>query len=1453
MANNDGETMEELDDLATMMMAELSTITVKAEADRMQSLGSLYADVEKMAPVAAGATSSTTLPVQTYDHRYEQHLSYEQYEAQGFHAVEEPTYESASLESSSMASSYENMMMRHRTAAAGQPSSDPAAVERQAESSFKDTAIGSAIWQVVEGLDNLIALIWNSIVPGPTSLAEKDKPRADMMYLNSLVRVMGCGIIFGTVIVILAMGGGKGDGNVGENEAIVDDLFDPGAVFDPKSPYGYWDDKKRGTNLKSFPKVPAASKDFDPTPLRPAGARDCIRKKPSEDSLSFAPPTSMEELLVDPPKCVVWSMDEGGRLFDSESKKCLEVRTDVTRFRLTECDDDYPEMLFKEAGEILMVRARGLGGRGHLVRWVPDEWHVNTFNLRKRGDSMCFVGTKLRWPVTQEMPKGGACTKWHMDSKGRLVLTESQPHHVPKCLDTKIMEGNSEHLEHNPLMLKNLVHFPAKQGSLTLEMDKCSDQSPVFQKKGKDLFCKERSVSFEAFHEDELSSEDLDRNKNVETFMQLIAVDDKMLEARIRRDLAIFNGGAIAKAVETARQTVALPQSRNYSMHMGYLSAEGELLKGQMTVEEAKLKCNSLPECVGFTFEGGARDASDVVEIYFKNHQIVNLDWTIYDKEASDYKMRSGMLSDLTDKMVMNTTIDQAKKLCTKDEECNSIAFEGEHSPGLLEIHFGSFELLPEHWTSYLRDVRADTLGCKQVVDLGACQWGESMKDLCPHACGAEGPEGLEDTDEECPSWAEAGECESNPDFMLNSCMKSCAKNAKASAGVPGDMYYEPGHEHEPASCQDWAKDGDCEANPEYMLHNCAVTCSMWRKVLITVTVDRTNGTDLGMTLKPDGKKRLKVVGIKGGLIGRYNSHSKGHPVRVGDHIVQVNGAWSDASDIWHSLERKTILEITVQQYAHRDAGKSPQQVKEVLEVIKAKQEARREKHLGQNASRSEFDRHANMLKEMLQDAVHKHHVDNPSIVGGFRKGDRIMVIKEIKIHNQTVVRQGTKGYVVGPSWNHPGEKLEIQVDERLDDSNHTLNVKANRIRLLESGGSAELERELNAVRDKLKEREEMFEMLQQKQKQQALDNLGDTEIKRQQQAVALKIEIDELELRKKEHQLELDLANKKRQDAYDELHAAVKKKTDAHDAYRDLHFGNISEAKLLNLEKDRWEQEKEEAEREKREKEEQELLELTGNNTQLHAEIKQATEMLKNKRAAIAYEKKEAARLQHLAKMIHLEDKVSEREAQRLAAHRRQREEHADEYEREKEEEEKKRKFLEEAKAFMDGGKVAKPPSGPAQPPAAPPASAVNKGFNAPGAPAAKKPAPPSAARPPAPASPAAGKGGTRTQDVLPKGLGAQFFDPTAVKVARPGGAPKAPGGAPSGSRAEKTAWSGASPGGAPGGAPGKARPAVKDFGGFGASPGRAPGAAPSPAGGAPGAPDSSGAPSPSAFMGRR
>ena len=94
----------------------------------------------------------------------------------------------------------------------------------------------------------------------------------------------------------------------------------------------------------------------------------------------------------------------------------------------------------------------------------------------------------------------------------------------------------------------------------------------------------------------------------------------------------------------------------------------------------------------------------------------------------------------------------------------------------------------------------------------------------CPVSCGL-----CESTSEDvvdisdygkCVVWARNGECERNPENMLRKCPNACGVGAVVCGDTAG---YD--------SCQTWKKNGECEANPDAMAISCSATCGLCTRI----------------------------------------------------------------------------------------------------------------------------------------------------------------------------------------------------------------------------------------------------------------------------------------------------------------------------------------------------------------------------------------------------------------------------------------------------------------------------------------------------------------------------------------------------------------------------------------------------------------------------------------------
>ncbi|XP_023931336.1 coagulation factor IX [Lingula anatina] len=74
--------------------------------------------------------------------------------------------------------------------------------------------------------------------------------------------------------------------------------------------------------------------------------------------------------------------------------------------------------------------------------------------------------------------------------------------------------------------------------------------------------------------------------------------------------------------------------------------------------------------------------------------------------------------------------------------------------------------------------------------------------------------------DQECEYWARRGECEANPSWMLQNCRKACKPEDCGSDKACVNDYGDD------AQCSRWANRGECDNNPNWMLENCHKACN---------------------------------------------------------------------------------------------------------------------------------------------------------------------------------------------------------------------------------------------------------------------------------------------------------------------------------------------------------------------------------------------------------------------------------------------------------------------------------------------------------------------------------------------------------------------------------------------------------------------------------------------------
>ena len=93
-----------------------------------------------------------------------------------------------------------------------------------------------------------------------------------------------------------------------------------------------------------------------------------------------------------------------------------------------------------------------------------------------------------------------------------------------------------------------------------------------------------------------------------------------------------------------------------------------------------------------------------------------------------------------------------------------------------------------------------------------------SYKNICKKSCV-----NVAD-DEACNEWARKGECNINPLYMLQNCWKSCNKGTCPNTTQASTTCVNVADDED---CKEWAHNGECNKNPSYMLPNCWKSCNM--------------------------------------------------------------------------------------------------------------------------------------------------------------------------------------------------------------------------------------------------------------------------------------------------------------------------------------------------------------------------------------------------------------------------------------------------------------------------------------------------------------------------------------------------------------------------------------------------------------------------------------------------
>lgn len=78
------------------------------------------------------------------------------------------------------------------------------------------------------------------------------------------------------------------------------------------------------------------------------------------------------------------------------------------------------------------------------------------------------------------------------------------------------------------------------------------------------------------------------------------------------------------------------------------------------------------------------------------------------------------------------------------------------------------------------------------------------------------------------------------------------------------------------------------------------------------ITVDKTQGTRLGVDVDHQDGQTLLIDAITGGLVEKWNTENPGQAVKQGDRIVEVNGIRGDVLQLVDECKKNKVLEMMV-------------------------------------------------------------------------------------------------------------------------------------------------------------------------------------------------------------------------------------------------------------------------------------------------------------------------------------------------------------------------------------------------------------------------------------------------------------------------------------------------------------------------------------------------------------
>lgn len=236
-------------------------------------------------------------------------------------------------------------------------------------------------------------------------------------------------------------------------------------------------------------------------------------------------------------------------------------------------------------------------------------------------------------------------------------------------------------------------------------------------------------------------------------------------------------------------------------------------------------------------------------------------------------------------------------------------------------------------------EIEVGTDGMPIIADTNADAVTDTHDDL-PNG----GSSSCADTDDRCSSRSDAGECDANAEFMRKACPQSCglcnddnngetmplgaeygeaqlaegqraeetrALIAKTDEYMKSRVFVEDEFRSVRSDCKNrdplcsfWAVEGECEANPSYMIIQCAPACQSCEKVNIEnrCPLDRKDGED--DIFKPGDLNKMfeRVSNAEYAEIARYSPSVLSQP---------PDGAWVVVFDSFLTPEEcKVLLEM---------------------------------------------------------------------------------------------------------------------------------------------------------------------------------------------------------------------------------------------------------------------------------------------------------------------------------------------------------------------------------------------------------------------------------------------------------------------------------------------------------------------------------------------------------------